>query len=107
MKLREHEETKILEAIKTQFKVWVTGLDDNLEPVPETRPEYLPQIVQYEEGRPAVVWESGAPYSWATKDPGGDVDEEFGFKIPARPELKGFYLEPINGYVLGIYREGR
>jgi hypothetical protein len=53
------------------------------------------------DGDHAVVWEEG-PYNWTMLLDGGR-DEEFGMQWKAIPAPKGYFLEPITHYAVGIY----
>lgn len=77
-------------AIEEQFQPWV-------------EPGYGPRIFASEFG-PAIVWEDGSPYGWVFLCPGGGVEEEFGFTVPAMREVQGVeMLEPLNNCALVIY----
>lgn len=92
MTVTKRQADAVVRAIEKQFAPWINEGDSG------------PVLLKDWNGHGwAIVWESGSPDSWAVKDPGGDVDEEFGFKIPARREVRGVFTEPINSYTLGLY----
>lgn len=86
-----------LTAVKKRFKPWV----DAGGPGPELRMDF--DWFGHGPG-PAIVWEEG-PYQWATLDPEGDIDEEFGFPVPAIVLPDELWTEALTSCALGIYEK--
>lgn len=96
-RVTKRQAEKVLTQIKKRFKPWIDAGTEPPTIVMDFDPGYV-GVAPF----PAIVWEAG-PYEWALKDWGGDIDEEFGFRLAPITRPEGVFTEPWNGFVLGVY----
>lgn len=92
----ERQAEAVLRAVRKRFKPWIDAGDEGPTLSMDWDWPHRPT--------PTILWEGG-PYQWALLDPGGDIEEEFGTKVPPLELPAGVRTEPYNGVALCIYRE--
>lgn len=94
-KVTQKQAQTVLEAIEKRFEPWIAAGGD--------APKLIMDFDWLDVGpSPAIIWEGG-PYEWALLDPAGDIEEEFGLRIPPMELPAEVWTEPVTSWALGIH----